>query len=252
MSYLYGILGIIILALLTYLIVLYVYTTSSINDMLKTPVSLNKQTDVLDSDKTRSKILATGGSSVMGFFNVQMGDRTQRIGQDYQMLFGVKNAMEFTISQSGSQLVITTSGPGSPKETIDLPTIPFQKWTFISILRDGRRFDVLYDDQIVASQRLKYFPRIISNPLIIGNKALLGSAVHIIVADRRLTPSEVSYEKARLADMNNEPPSAKDFKDGITTLPLLGNAPQCPIGLPCKPVTEPPKNTLKAWSTPYS
>jgi hypothetical protein len=43
-------------------------------------------------------------------------------------------------------------------ETISLPAIPLQKWTVITIVKEGRRFDIYYDKKPVASQLLSYVP----------------------------------------------------------------------------------------------
>ena len=43
-------------------------------------------------------------------------------------------------------------------ESISLPAIPLQGWTIITIVKEGRRFDVYYGSKQVASQMLTYLP----------------------------------------------------------------------------------------------
>jgi hypothetical protein len=45
-------------------------------------------------------------------------------------------------------------------ETVTLPAVPLQQWTIISIVKEGRRFDVYYGAKLVASKILDYIPHI--------------------------------------------------------------------------------------------
>jgi hypothetical protein len=78
-------------------------------------------------------------------------------------------------------------------EIIDLPNIPRQKWVHFTILREGRRFDILYNGKIVASKRLLYVPIYISEPLVIGNKRLTGKFVNGFLSDSRLSLNDIRY-----------------------------------------------------------
>jgi hypothetical protein len=66
-------------------------------------------------------------------------------------------------SQAAVQLVVrtqinlipdTTPVLNSIIETLVLPPIPYQKWTMITISRDGRRFDIYYDNNLVVSHTM--------------------------------------------------------------------------------------------------
>jgi hypothetical protein len=43
-------------------------------------------------------------------------------------------------------------------ESVSLPAIPLQKWTIITIVKEGRRIDVYYGSKLVASKLLTYLP----------------------------------------------------------------------------------------------
>ena len=45
-------------------------------------------------------------------------------------------------------------------ESIPLPTIPLQRWTIITIVKQGRRFDVYYGQELVASKITEFVPRV--------------------------------------------------------------------------------------------
>lgn len=248
------IIGVIVVAIITYIIIGYVYGKASIQDVAPSIISLSKQNPVFDSDSVQATLLTQGGSSVLGFLNVRFGDRTQTVGGDsFQTLLGVTGSFEFQVSPNAARLLVTTAGPTPQKEIIELPKLPSQKWMFLAILRDGRRFDILYDDRIVASQRLNYFPQVIQNPLMVGNTMFLGNAIHILVAPSRLTPREAARQRAKLADTTGEPVAASGSATfGLPPIPFSGIKASCIPGLPCNPITKPPKNHMKAWSTPYS
>ena len=229
----------------------------------------------MDSGTVKTSLLSQGGSTVAGFFNVQFGDRTVRMKDTnveftppaltYTTLLGVKGSFEFQIApsrlffdvsggndvqvpQSTAQLIVYTTH--REFTTIPLPPLTQQKWIFISILRDGRRFDVMYDDKIVASHRIDVYPLSISNPLVIGDKALLGQAIHMFTKSSRATPNQISALRASYSDMTGQPP----VKFPLPFLPIpFGNVQTaCIPGMPCNPVSAPPSNALKAWSSRYA
>jgi hypothetical protein len=145
--------------------------------------------------------------------------------------------------------VRTQRGTVKQTEIIDLPPIPRQKWVFIAILRDGRRFDIIYDRQIVASHRTNDYPVVISSPLSIGYDKLDGSAIHVIVNGARLSPEYAERLRSTYVDTNNV--ILEDNPINLT-LPNVSLLAQCPSGFPCDTITQAPLNNLVQWSTPYA
>jgi hypothetical protein len=43
-------------------------------------------------------------------------------------------------------------------ESVSLPAIPLQKWTIVTVVKEGRRIDVYYGSKLVASKMLNYIP----------------------------------------------------------------------------------------------
>lgn len=249
--------GVILLLITFYIIVYVIYPGSGNNDILSTMTPLNKKQDILTSDKTQQILLSGAGSSVMGFFNLNDGDRTMKFAGSYTPLLQVENNWYLEIApaspnrgQSAVRLRIKTNDGGNlTQEIIELPQIPKQKWVFIAILRDGRRFDIIYDNKIVASQRLQNYPVVISSPLAVGNTGLAGSVIHIMVNNSRLTPTAVERERVAHVDTNNTVLEGNKIDISFPGLKLFA---QCPPGLPCEPITRPPQNNLVQWSTPYA
>jgi hypothetical protein len=267
---------ILLATIVVYAVIGIVYSSSNTyTDLLPTLTSLSAEKQIVDSGTVKTSLLSQGGSTVAGFFNVQFGDRTVRMvdvlvgnappAMSYTTLLGVKGSFEFQIApsrlffdvsggpnvqspQSTAQLVVYTTH----REfiTIPLPPLTQQKWIFISILRDGRRFDVMYDDKIVASHRIDVYPMAVPNPLVIGDKALLGQAIHMFTKSSRATPNQISALRASYSDMTGQPP----VKFPLPFLPIpFGNVQTaCIPGIPCNPVSAPPSNALKAWSSRYA
>lgn len=240
----------------------YLYAGSSPNDLLPTMTPLNARKDVGLPDVIDKNVLSSGSSTVAGFFKLLDGDRTGMYdaAQPFvPLMFVPQNwSLEMALSP-GSEKPNQTRFRVSVKPTnttvkeveISLPPIPHQKWVFIAILREGRRFDFIYDNQIVASHRLEHYPVNITAPLAIGNKALRGSVIHVLIKNRRLTPTEVEEERLQFVDTNNMIPEdhSIDILFPKFTLPYFAT---CPPGLPCDPVSKPPQDNLLKWSTPYA
>lgn len=249
--------GVILVLLTLYIIFYVIYPGSDSEDLLNVMTPLNVKKNVVMPDVTQTKILGSSGSTVMGFFYLNMGDRTSSYVDKYTSLMEVDNNwyVEISPAPKGKDLIsarlrVQTNDSGIFKQEImELPAIPKQKWVFIAILREGRRFDVIYDNKIVVSQRLENYPVIISSPLSVGNSGLDGSVIHIIINDRRLAPSEVERERVKFVDTNNTVLEANKISMSLPNIRLLA---QCPPGLPCDAITKPPGNNLLEWESPYA
>lgn len=248
----------IVLIVVSYLVYKFYFSSSQANnDILPKMTPLNSKLDILTADKVQSQLLSSAGSTVMGFFYLKDGDRTSKYSDSFIPIIQVDNNWFFEIAPSPSgkshttaRLRVLTNDAGKLTEEIfELASIPKQKWVFLAILRDGRRFDVIYDNKIVGSQRLQYYPVTISSSLSVGNKGLDGSVIHVIINGIRITPTEVERERVKHVDTNNTVLEAKQLN---VSMPVLNLFAQCPPGLPCDPITKPPNNNLFEWKTPYA
>jgi hypothetical protein len=249
--------GIIMLLLVVYIVVYMIYPSTGNNDVLPKITPLNAKKEIALADIVKKTILGSSSSTVMGFFKLENGNRTLNYQNEYIPLLQVENnwRLEVLPSSMGDQnpatrlQIRTQSGAVKQTETIDLPAIPRQKWVFIAILRDGRRFDVIYDKQIVASHRVNDYPVVISSPLSVGHDKLNGSVIHVILNGARLSPEFVERLRSTYVDTNNV--ILEDNSINLS-LPNLSFLAQCPSGFPCDTVTQPPANNLLQWSTPYA
>ena len=249
--------GVILLLITLYIIFYVIYPSAGNNDILSKITTLNVKKDILTSDVTQSTLLSATGSTVMGFFYLYDGDRTAKYVNGFTPIIQVDNNWHLEIAPApigglsvSARLRVHTNDTGTLKEEhIDLPPIPKQKWMFVAILRDGRRFDIIYNNEIVASHTLEFYPVLISSPLSIGNSRLNGSVIHVIINNKRLSPIDVERERVTHIDTNGTVLEADSLDISFPGLKLLA---QCPSGLPCDPVTRPPNNNLLQWKTPYA
>ena len=251
--------AVLILIIVTiYLVVFVIYPGGGNNDVLSTLTPLSVKKDIVMPDVTQKTLLANNGGTIMGMFNFMNGDRTAKYSNNYTPFLQIDNNWYLEVSNapndkqhSVARLRVRTHAQGSSTkdEIINLPSIPKQKWIFIAVLRDGRRFDVIYDNKIVASHRLEQYPVVISSPVSIGNKGLDGAVIHVIMNDTRLSPIDIERTRLTLVDTNKIVLEDNPINISLPTISLLA---ECPSGLPCNPVTQPPVNQILKWSTPYA
>ncbi len=252
-----------------YLIVYQIYPSANNQDVLFRKVPLHVKKNVLMPDRVQTDLLGSSGSTFMGFFYLNQGDKTLRYAQpgQYIPLVQVENNWVLEVIPSpkekkeyGARLRIQTQQAGVFQyETIPLPSLPKQRWVFLAILREGRRFDVLYDSRIIASHRLEYYPVVIASPLSVGEKGLEGTAIHMKVNSRRLSPEEVERERKTYVDTEGNVTDTRDDDDGKSLWERIGSwnplallRVECLPGLPCHTLTAPPSKQLYQWKTPYA
>jgi hypothetical protein len=91
-------------------------------------------------------------------------------------------------------------------ETFILPPVDVQKWTYITVSREGRRIDVYYNNRIVLSTKTQYYFR--TEPVATitsGSKGLEGQLILANVYNYRLSTKDVSEKYAQYADTRGQP-----------------------------------------------
>jgi len=154
-------------------------------------------------------------------------------------------------------------------ETLSLPTIPLQKWTYITIARDGRRFDIYYNDRLVLSKKTDYMP--ISNGskssvsgITSGSPGLMGQLALANLYNYRLSTKDIASFYSQYADTRgtpylNNPSNPLSLSDLGGLLPSYSsvfsiNLPSinlCPSGGCLSPPTIKPANPLYKWTPTY-
>lgn len=167
---------------------------------------------------------------------------------------------------AGAQLVVRTTGLGTPvladgssagstaspvqlvfEETIPLPHIPFQKWTFVTIAREGRRFDVYYNGKIVMSKRTQNVidTRSAVGAIVAGDKSLNGKIALAEVLPQKVTQAEVEATYKAKSDTTGKPNVSE-------TINLSDYLPGCKGGDCLSPPAMRPTSPLLDWETQYA
>jgi len=137
------------------------------------------------------------------------------------------------------------------EETLVLPNIPFQKWTMITVAREGRRFDIYYNNSIVLSKRIQYILDSGSAvaPVVAGDPRLDGMIAHVNIVPKKFTASDVSNTYKNKADTNGEP-----YLGGDTALlsTITKMTPFCKDGSCVNGPNIKPASPLMNWETNYA
>ena len=162
---------------------------------------------------------------------------------------------QLTVKTEG--IAITSTSTATPPtqsqkyiETLRLPPIPLQKWMMITIAREGRRFDVYYNDRIVLSQKTMYMPvsdKSNSNlkGITSGSTLLMGEAAIANIYNYRINSYDVSAKYKEYADTRGTPRISQDFTTSISfNLCPSGGCFDTPVIKPASPLYE--------WTSPYS
>lgn len=243
---------IIIVAIVLYVVFAYYRNPNKRQQQPLVPAdgTLEQQQYVLDSDNTRKYLLSPPSSTLLIYFFLKASDKTSRVEQTTNTLLEIPDVLQFNYGPNSAELVINTfnTATGQAKdEHIEISSIPQQKWVQLAILRDGRRFDVMYNDKIVASKRLEHMPVYASASLSIGGPQLRGVFRQGRVFNYRLSLQDVRDELADTSDTRQKPPT-----DITMTIGNPFSIFTCPGGFFCRADGRTPKNALQEWETPYA
>lgn len=140
---------------------------------------------------------------------------------------------------ASTQLVVKTEGPATSVagttqkyvETMMLPALPFQKWTMVSIAREGRRFDIYYNDALVLSKTTLYMPSFAlessnGDGVTSGSSGLIGQVANVSLYTNRIDGKSVGSQFRSLADTRGQP-----FVAGGSAANPLGLSPGTSMGV---------------------
>ena len=191
-----------------------------------------------------------------------MKDCSQCQHKGYNTVLNISNVLKMEIlsspdasrpGQASAQLAIRTYGIPVGKtaeqtsiETFALPPLPFQKWIAVTISREGRRFDVFYNTDLVLSKRTQYsvdHSSAGSAPMM-GDSKLNGQFAFFRVYPERLGVQRVGIEYAKVTNTNGAPQFS-------VNLDIFNKLNPCPNGACMQPITVRPASPLYTWDTEY-
>ncbi len=98
-------------------------------------------------------------------------------------------------------------------EAVMLPALPLQKWTVITIVKEGRRFDVYYGANLVTSKLLDYVPiPHLGGDWVAGNKNWGGKIGLFKGFVGSITTSDVAQDVESIVDTTGRPKSLDALK----------------------------------------
>ena len=101
-----------------------------------------------------------------------------------------------------------SSNPASNIQTIPLPPLAKQKWTMITISREGRRIDVYYNNTLVSSSTTNNMiatTNVNGTPVMVGDFGLSGHVGGISFFPSRLSIQDVSTQYGETTDTRGNP-----------------------------------------------
>ena len=243
---------IIISLVITYIIIKYVYTpTGNIEDITKGPFNLSTKNLLMSTEQSKSLLFSSNEFTLSMFIKLDAHDKTARIGGQpinivqrtgiwaFQYIPSNNPAYRFEIKRLGDI-------SGFTNQIIDLPPLPERKWVYLSILREGRRIDILYNDVVVGSAYLNTFPVIADKPVEAGDPTLSGTIVLVNGASSRYGVDDIRHEREARSDTRGKPYITGESDFNIV-IPTIG----CPGG-DCSTVAANINRNNKVWSSPYA
>jgi hypothetical protein len=234
---------------IAYIIFAYVYKPYKLAAELleRGPVPLNE----MHTYSFMPAILPNDTYTISFYIYPVAGNRTSAVGGDAGAMFSVFNWDQLFSLQlmpqvrdgnSGSQLSVSTV---SGQVTMPLPPLLLQKWTYVSIIVEGRRIDIAYNGRIVGS---KIFDSMLKNPkagkLTSGNMNIVGTLAYVTAANRRMTTDELMIDYVSSSNTRGEP--------NLSGLPTIKDLFSCPAGSFCGKPRVPPSKAANAWYTPFN
>jgi hypothetical protein len=134
-------------------------------------------------------------------------------------------------------------------ESVPLPAIPVQRWTIITIVKEGRRFDVFYGSKLVSSKLLSYPPitKEASSGWVAGNPKWNGKIGFFYTINGPWSTADVEADMEELVNRRGVPFYTEaitfdDFKFGMPC--MMGECGSLPKVQPTNP--------FQFWNTSYS
>lgn len=212
--------------------------------------TLEEKKIVLDSNLVRNILLGSADSTILVYVFLQPSDKTPRTDQMPNTLLQIPGVLQFNYGGNNSELVVSTYNSANREtieERIEIPSIPTQKWIQLGILREGRRFDILYNNKIIGSKRLAHMPIYATSNLEIGGPQVRGTFTEGRVYNYRLSLKDIEKELNKTSDTRRKPPTDIDFNI-VNPFTMF----TCPGGFFCGADARKPKNALQEWQTPYA
>jgi hypothetical protein len=207
---------IVIIAILVSYIVLMYLRPSSMALLTPNEGRLDRRIQLAQSDQVRNLWLSPSASTFNIYLYFDPNQRTSSISTsptDILTLFNIGSSFEFQIltpgvskSEHSVRIRVKTASPsGTMDEYISAPSLPIQKWTLLSIVRDARRYTIYYNNKPISSGRTTDYPIIQSGSMYIGNEAIKGHFKKPQLISYAWTNYDITNYMSKTADTRGKP-----------------------------------------------
>jgi len=206
--------------------------------------------------------LGAPDASRQGKASVQLTIKTQSSGDINDNSGNALNPVKYAKDSAGNSSDDTKSEIYI--ETFVLPPLPFQKWTMITISREGRRFDIYYNNSLVLSKHTtaNIFHVSANKDIKVGNSRLNGSSGFFNIYNTIQSAKSIEEQYNSLTTtkgsplFENNPPDIAFTKlslDRLSSGPGLPNIPSLCSSGDC--ISSPhiaPAKPYYNWNTNYA
>lgn len=100
-------------------------------------------------------------------------------------------------------------------ESVELPAIPLQKWVMITVVKEGRRFDVYYGAKLVSSSLTDFVPAASADSSLAwmaGNTRWKGKLGYFVGVQKSQTSQDVLHDAESMLDTRGTPLAYESMK----------------------------------------
>jgi hypothetical protein len=223
------ILAIILITFGTYYAISYITLPPSPNRVGDESMSLSKVTQVATNVQIANTWTKTPGSSMIFYIFPTIKDRTSVSGNEYATALQIGNKLQFNILISPDAGMGSLMAPaqlavsvGGKIETIDITSIPLQRWSCVVISKQGRIFNIYVNGNLKVSYTCTAMPD--SDPtqsMKVGDLRLGGKIALISLAPYAMRSRDVRILVKDTTDTNGKPYLSDDSSLPVIPVPDL-------------------------------
>lgn len=184
-------------------------------------IMLSKPIQVVDSVTLKNAWMNTSGSTLLFFIFPEIKDRTAVVGNEYAtaIQIGSKESLKVLISPDagrGSMLApaifeVFVNGKNE-SEVIDITNMPLQRWSFVAIVKQGRKFNIYVNGELSTSHVCTAMPDYDeTQPLRVGDVRLGGKIALMSLAPYAMQIDEIQTLARDTMSTDNKPYLSSDL-----------------------------------------
>jgi hypothetical protein len=223
-------------------------------------MDISRVTQVITSQELQDNWINNSGSTLVFYINPVIKERTGIAGNEYASVVQIGTKQNFKIlvaPDAGRGLTLApalfeiyTKGSSNP-EIVEINNFQLQRWTAVTIVKIGRKFNIYLNGKLSVSHICTAMPDFDeTQPLRVGNPRLGGRISLMGMAAYPLETNEVRDLISSSVDASGKPHMPITFSSIlIPTMPSIPSGWWCP-GENCNI----PKRTgpLEEWFSPYA